>query len=84
MNKNCEQCGTVFESKRVDAKYCSDTCRKQASRGVIVKQVKEPESYEWLIQLYKETVAKYPSREPNIRAKIETLLGCISHGLTKV
>ena len=28
----CEYCGKEFEGKRADAKYCSDACRKAASR----------------------------------------------------
>jgi len=28
----CVVCGKEFESKRADAKYCSDACRKAASR----------------------------------------------------
>lgn len=28
----CGKCGTLFEAKRADAKYCSDTCRVLANR----------------------------------------------------
>jgi hypothetical protein len=28
----CEECGTSFEPKRSDARFCSDACRKRASR----------------------------------------------------
>lgn len=27
MSKKCVTCGTEFENKRSDAKYCSDNCR---------------------------------------------------------
>ena len=30
----CIQCSKEFESKRGDARYCSDVCRKKASRNV--------------------------------------------------
>lgn len=33
MDKKCDYCGTLFAPKRVDAKFCSDNCRKYASKG---------------------------------------------------
>lgn len=30
--KVCDNCGAVFESKRDDAKFCSDRCRKRVAR----------------------------------------------------
>ena len=35
----CELCGTEFEAKRADARYCSSGCRKKASRTVTDKTV---------------------------------------------
>lgn len=29
----CSECGDQFDAKRKDAKFCSSTCRKKASRG---------------------------------------------------
>jgi len=34
MLKTCTQCGKYFTAKRSDARFCSDTCRKRASRGI--------------------------------------------------
>ncbi|MBB3041011.1 hypothetical protein [Nocardioides soli] len=34
MQKDCAQCGEVFEAKRSTAKYCGDRCRQQARRKV--------------------------------------------------
>ncbi len=34
MKKNCENCNDEFEPKRSTAKYCSDSCRVEASRKV--------------------------------------------------
>lgn len=35
----CTVCGTEFESKRSDAKFCSSTCRSKASRGITADMV---------------------------------------------
>lgn len=33
MNKTCEHCGTPFQAKRNDARYCRSTCRDRASKA---------------------------------------------------
>jgi hypothetical protein len=31
----CDICGTSYEAKRANSKYCSASCRKRASRGAV-------------------------------------------------
>lgn len=33
VSRNCEHCGTAFEARRRDARFCSAKCRKQAWTG---------------------------------------------------
>lgn len=35
MLKSCGSCNEEFEALRATARYCSDTCRKNASRGIV-------------------------------------------------
>jgi len=35
MERPCDICGDTYEAKRPASKYCSGTCRKRASRGVV-------------------------------------------------
>lgn len=35
MERPCDICGEAYEAKRPASKYCSDTCRKRASRGAV-------------------------------------------------
>lgn len=35
----CQQCGSEFEAKRVDARFCSAKCRQNAKRGVTANRV---------------------------------------------
>ena len=43
MRKTCAQCGKSFEAQRSTAKYCSSSCRANASTGVApVAQLKSP------------------------------------------
>lgn len=35
MDRPCDVCGVLYEAKRPSSKYCSGTCRKRASRGVV-------------------------------------------------
>ena len=32
--RDCQVCGRIFQAARATAKYCGDTCRKRALRGV--------------------------------------------------
>ena len=41
MKKTCEVCGTEFDSKRSDARYCSPKCRKAAFKCSPVEQITE-------------------------------------------
>lgn len=38
-SRSCQFCGTLFNSKRRDAKYCSDSCKVQASKARKAKTV---------------------------------------------
>lgn len=35
MRRECAVCGTGFEAKRPQARYCGETCKKRAQRGGI-------------------------------------------------
>lgn len=35
MKRPCDVCQAEYEAKRPNSKYCSDTCRKRASRGAV-------------------------------------------------
>lgn len=51
-------CGTKeFESKRADAKYCSDACRKQAKRNTATADIPEEVKQRPLIE---GVMIKYP------------------------
>lgn len=35
MDRPCDVCGSVYDAKRPNSKYCGDTCRKRAQRGSV-------------------------------------------------
>jgi hypothetical protein len=36
MTRNCDVCRKPYEAARVSSKFCSDSCRKRARRGVAI------------------------------------------------
>lgn len=43
MDRTCEVCGKHYTAKRAAAKYCGDTCRKRAQRGMSIVAAQEPD-----------------------------------------
>jgi hypothetical protein len=41
---HCAECGKVFNSKRDDARFCSERCRQRAHRKAVTEKPKHPES----------------------------------------
>ena len=48
-NKECRYCGTEFKAKRIDAKYCSDSCRQMSYR-----RQSDPHTYGKVVPIYFE------------------------------
>jgi hypothetical protein len=58
----CLNCNANFEPRRKTAKYCSDTCRVYASRGI-----KKPTTVQAFLPKIAEKVAKQIDEEHMIR-----------------
>lgn len=59
MTRNCEACGSAFEAKRKAARFCTDACRKRASRGQVIampQHQSEPAQYPVHAATYSELV----------------------------
>lgn len=42
MTCSCAACGKVFEAARKSRQFCSDACRKRASRGNVIAIARQP------------------------------------------
>lgn len=61
---SCVVCGRRFRASRTDAKYCSDVCRKKASRDRVgqVKKVNLPDASQMTFA-HLEQIVTYYGRE---------------------
>lgn len=48
--RTCQQCATTYRAPRTTSRYCADSCRKRASRGVTPSAPKETDLLRrWLV-----------------------------------